>query len=97
MTTEHGFIDLTAVERRFLDVRLRRLRALDFRDGSQSGRVSDERDVAGDESAVHGVVEGASDDEVDLIHGLRRERASAVGRMQQAVVEGFEVVRPEAP
>jgi hypothetical protein len=43
-------------------------------DGPEHGRPGDEGDVAGQQAASHRFVEGASDDEVHLVHGLWRQR-----------------------
>jgi hypothetical protein len=55
----------------------------------------DQRDVAREESTLDGVFERAADDEVDLVHRLGRERSPVAARVEQLVVEGFEMVRPE--
>lgn len=55
--------------------------------------MSDEGDVAGDESASDGVLERAADDEVNLVHRLGRERGAVVARVKEPLVERFEVMR----
>jgi hypothetical protein len=52
-------------------------------------------DVAGHEPAADGVVEGAADAQVDLVHGLGRQ-ASAVGWVEEGVVEGFDLLEAQA-
>ncbi len=69
----------------------------DPRDGPKAGGVGDQGDVPRDEPATHGLLESPPDDQVDLVHGLRSERGVSVARMEQAVVEGVEVVGAQAP
>ena len=38
-----------------------------------------------------------TDDEVDLVHRLRRDRGAAVARVEQRLVEHFEVVGTQPP
>lgn len=57
--------------------------------------MGDERDVARQEPAPNGVLERAADDEVDLVHGLRRERDSAVARVKEPLVERLEMMRAQ--
>ncbi len=47
-------------------------------DRPQARGVRDERDVAYDDAAADGIGERAADDEMDLVHGLGRERRGAV-------------------
>lgn len=68
---------------------------LDLRDRSEAWRVGHERDVAVDESLCRGVGESASDDEVDLEHGLGSERFATVGGAQHGVVERLELLGAE--
>ena len=65
---------------------------LDLGDGAEPWRVGDEGDVAGDEPSAGGVRESAADDEVDLVDGLGSETGAAVGRMEEVLVEAFEMV-----
>ncbi len=69
---------------------------LDLRDRPQSWCVGDDRGVSRDEPAAHGVGERTPDDEMNLVDGLRRERRSTVGWIEEPVVERFEVVGSEA-
>ena len=57
-------------------------RLLDLGDGTLTWGVGDEGDVAGDESAAHGVAEGAADDQVDLVHGLGCQCGAVVARVE---------------
>lgn len=70
---------------------------LDLGDGPEPGGVGDQRDIAGDEATACGVFESAADDEVDLVHRLRRERGAAVARVQEPLVERLEMMRAQPP
>jgi hypothetical protein len=59
--------------------------------------VGDQGDVSRDEPAAHRLLQSPPDDQVDLVHRLRSERGVPVGRMEQPVVEGVEVVGTQAP
>lgn len=53
-----------------------------------------ERDVAIDEIASHREIERVADDEVRLVHRLRRERSSMLAAArEQVVVEVVEMIR----
>ena len=67
----------------------------DLGDRPQPWCVGDEGDVAVDQPAADGVVEGAADDEVDLVDGLRCQCPAAVGGVQHPVVQLLEVVGPQ--
>jgi hypothetical protein len=55
------------------------------------------RDIAGHDPSTHSVVEGASDDEMDLQHCLGCEWLPPVGWVEFLVVECFEMVRAQTP
>ncbi len=61
-------------------------------DRIQLGGGGDQGDVPVDESSGHGVVEGASDDQMHLQDGLRCKCPPTVGEMQHLFVEDLQVV-----
>ena len=70
---------------------------LDFGDRSEFRCVSHDGDVACHDASTHGVVEGATDDEMDLQHRLGSQGLASVGRVQLLVVERFEMMRAQPP
>jgi len=71
--------------------------AADLRDVAQSRCVGDERDIAGQEPSADGVAERAADHEVHLVDGLGRQAGATIARVEEALVEGFEVMGPQLP
>ncbi|MDK1018821.1 MAG: hypothetical protein QGD89_05420 [Actinomycetota bacterium] len=59
--------------------------------------MSHERDVACHDASTGGIIEGATDDEMDLQHGLGCQWFPPVGWMEFLVVERFEMVWAQTP
>ena len=59
--------------------------------------VSHERDVACHDASTGGIIGGATDDEMDLQHGLGCQGFPPVGWMEFLVVERFEMVWAQTP
>jgi hypothetical protein len=57
--------------------------------------VGDQGDVSVYQSSGHRIVEGASDDEVHLQHGLWRQWPPSVGGVEHPIVECLQVLGPE--
>ena len=64
-----------------------------FGNRSELRRVSSGGNVAGHDATSFGVVEGATDDEMDLQHRLWRQGLASVGRVQLLVIQCFEMMR----
>jgi hypothetical protein len=65
-------------------------------DRAEPRGTRDHCDVAGEQSAVDGLVERAAHDEVDLVDRLGRESGPLDGRGDEPVVERFDVVVAES-
>lgn len=68
---------------------------LDLRDRAQSRGMGDERDVPGQEASADGVAKRTADHEVHLVDGLGRQAGATIARVEEALVEGFEVMGPQ--